>query len=192
MGRRRQNDADRKRETLRDNLWPGANQWFWNPNNPETVGFATVPRLLPLILHLLKELSGGRSGDPSSVYLELWSRDFGQGIIAISDEQESAFASGYSGNRAMRTWRERMYALVELGFILAKREGNREFGQILLLDPIAVATRLHTQRKVSEDWWTAFVARANEIGAKIPPEPMLPPLPPASQSGGAAATGSKE
>lgn len=192
MGRRRQNDADRKRETLRDNLWPGASQWFWNPNDPETVGFATIPRLLPLILHLLKELSGGRSGDPSSVYLELWSRDFGQGIIAISDEQECAFASGYSGNRAVRTWRERMYALVELGFILAKREGNREFGQVLLLDPIAVVTRLHTLGRVNEDWWTAFVARANEIGAKIPQAPILPPLPAASQGHGAAGPSSKE
>lgn len=174
MTRRRQNDADRRRETLRDNLWPGADEWIWDPNDAETVGFATVPRLLPLILHLLKELSGGRSGDPSSVYLELWCRDFGQGIISVSDEQECAFAAGYDGNRAVRTWKERMYALVELGFILAKQEGNREYGQVLLLNPIAVAARLHAESKVSDEWWTAFVRRANDIGAKIPNYPILP------------------
>jgi hypothetical protein len=30
---------------------------------------------------------------------------------------------------------------------------------------------------VSDEWWTAFVARANEIGAKIPQAPVLPPVP---------------
>lgn len=192
MGRRRQNDADRKRESLRDSLWPGAEEWIWNPNDPETVGFATVPRLLPVVLHLLKEQSGGRSGDPSSVYLELWCRDFGQGIIAIGDEQESAFAAGYSGNRAVRTWRERMYALVEMGFILVKREGNREFGQILLLNPIAVCARLRALNKVSDEWWTAFAARANEIGAAIPNNPVLPPLPGTSQMRDSGGSGSND
>jgi hypothetical protein len=174
MTRRRQNDADRKREALRDNLWPGADGWVWDPSDAETVGFATIPRLIPLILHLLKELSGGRSGDPSSVYLELWCRDFGQGIITITDEQECAFSAGYAGNRAVRTWKERMYALVELGFVLAKQDGNREFGQVLLLNPIAVAAQLHAAKKVSEEWWTAFVRRASDIGAKIPKNPALP------------------
>ena len=177
MGRRRQNDADRKRETLRDNLWPGADKWIWNPSDADTVGFATIPRLIPLILHLLKELSGGRSGDPSTVYLDLWCRDFGQGIIPVNDEQEFAFAAGYDGNRAVRTWRERMYSLVELGFILAKQEGNREFGQVLLLNPIAVAAKLRDEEKVSDEWWTSFVRRANDIGAKIPKKPALPGQP---------------
>jgi hypothetical protein len=177
MARRRHNQADRKREVLRDNLWPGSGQWIWDPSDVETIGFATVPRLLPLILHLLKELSGGRAGDPSSVYLELWCRDFGQGIITVSDEQEFAFAAGYDGNRAVRTWRERMYALVEQGFILVKQEGNREFGQVLLLNPISVCTWLRAENKVSDAWWTAFVRRANDIGAKIPKTPALPGKP---------------
>jgi hypothetical protein len=174
MTRRRRNDADRKREALRDNLWPGSAEWIWDPNDAETVGFATIPRLIPLILHLLKELSGGRSGDPSTVYLELWCRDFGQGIITVTDEQECAFAAGYDGNRAVRTWKERMYALVELGFILAKQEGNREYGQVLLLNPLAVAAWLRGEGRVSDEWWTAFVRRANDIGAKIPANPALP------------------
>jgi hypothetical protein len=59
--------------------------------------------------HLLKELSGGRSGDPSPVYLELWCRNLGQGNITVSDEQECAYAAGCDGNRAVRTWKERMY-----------------------------------------------------------------------------------
>jgi hypothetical protein len=106
--------------------------------------------------------------------LELWCKDWGQGIISIQDEQECAFAAGYSGNRAVRTWKERMYALVELGFILAKQEGNREYGQVLLLNPLAVAARLRGEGRVSDEWWTAFVRRANDIGAKIPANPALP------------------
>ncbi len=132
-------------------------------------GFATVPRLLPWILHLIKMLAGERKGDPSPVYLELWCRDFGQGIITIGDEQECAYASGYASTRALRTWREHMLKLVEMGFILTKKEGIREYGQVLLLNPLAVCAKLNDEKKVPEEWWTTFSKRANEIGATIPP-----------------------
>lgn len=73
-----------------------------------------------------------------------------------------------------------MFALVELGFILARREGNREFGQVLLLNPIVVAAKLHGENKVCEEWWTSFVRRANDVGAKIPKKPTLPGQPSAN------------
>lgn len=167
--RRRKNSADRRRMELREQLWPGSSEWIWDLNDTErVVGFATIPRLLPLVMHLIKQLADG-DGDPSPVYLELWCRDFGQGIISISDEQDCAYASGYSSTRAMRTWRGHMLKLVELGFIQTKREGNREYGQVLLLNPLAVCNRLHNEGKTPEEWWTAFARRASEIGAKIPP-----------------------
>lgn len=174
MPRRGTNDADRRRETLRDNIWPGSDEWIWDINDPATIGFATVPRLLPLVCHLLKHLAENKAGDPSSVYTELWCRDYGQGIITISDEQDCAFASGYTGNRAVRTWRERMFALVELKFILAERDGNREYGQVLLLNPIEVCAQLRAEGRVPSEWWTAFVRRAGDIGAKIPKKSNLP------------------
>src|ERR1700680_13831 len=69
--RRRANTADRRRRDLRDHLWPGSAKWIWDMNNSETVGFATVPRLLPWVLHLIKILvDGDKGGDPSPAYLE--------------------------------------------------------------------------------------------------------------------------
>jgi hypothetical protein len=167
--RRRENVGDRKRRNLRDQLWPGSARLIWDFTDREgVVGFATIPRLMPLVMHLIKILSGPGSGDPSPVYLELWCRDFGQGIVTIADEAECAYASGYSSTRALRTWREHMLRLVELGFILHKREGLREYAHVLLLNPLSVCARLNAAGKVPEEWWTAFVRRANEIGATIP------------------------
>jgi hypothetical protein len=168
--RRRVNRPDRRRQDLRDQLWPGSAGWIWDINDSEgVVGFATIPRLMPWVLHVIKLLSNGeKTGDPGPVYLELWCRDFGQGIITINDEMECAYASGYSSSRALRTWRGHMLKLVELGFILAKAEGNRDFGQVLLLNPLAVCAKLRKENKVPEEWWTSFARRASDIGAPIP------------------------
>lgn len=174
---RRENAQDRKRKELRDQLWPGASAFIWDVSDKEKVkGFATVPRLLPLVLHLVGHLASGvKGGDPSMAYLELWCRDFGQGIISISDEQDCAFASGYAGKRAVRTWREHMMKLVDLGFILAQAHGNREYGQVLLLNPLAVCHRIHLEGKTPDGWWAAFVSRATQISAVIPAPLELPP-----------------
>src|SRR5690242_4781551 len=102
--KRKSNSADTRRKNLRERLWPGSEAAIWTMSDGEVVGFATIPRLMPWILHLIGDLAG-KAGDPSYVYLELWCRDFGQSIISISDEQECAFAAGYKSNRALRTWR---------------------------------------------------------------------------------------
>lgn len=171
--RRGVNSADRKRTSLRNRLWPGSAGWIWDLNDREgVIGFATIPRLMPLILHLIKHLSSeGGTGDPSPVYLELWCRDFGQGIVSVGDEMECAYASGYSSSRALRTWRGHMLRLAELGFIMHRQEGLREYGQVLLLNPLAVCARINEEGRTPDGWWAAFVHRASEIGAPIP-EPL--------------------
>lgn len=178
-GMRRRNALDRKREKLREQLWPGSSEWIWDWSDKEKVkGFASVPRVLPYVLHLIKHLArDGKGGDPSPVYLELWCRDRGQGIIEIVDEEKNAFAAGYASNRAGRTWREHMFKLVEMGFILAQPSGNREYGQVLLLNPLAVCRRIHDEGRTPEGWWAEFVAYASEIDAKIPAVLDLTPKP---------------
>ncbi len=165
-GQRRQSKAAQKRERLRDALWPSAAESVWSRHSND--GFTTVPRILPLVMHLIKRLA--KKGDPSSVYFELWCRAFDEGIVTVSDEMVSAYAAGYSGTRAMRTWREHMLQLQELGFIEVKPAGNREIGHVLILNPLLVSARLYATKPklVTEEWWSAFVGRANEIGAEIP------------------------
>jgi hypothetical protein len=164
---RNKNNADRKREGQRNELWPGSAAWIWDPYDEEnTVGFATVSRLMPWILVLIRHLAG-RGKDPSGIYWELWCRDMGQGIIQINDEQECAYASGYTSSRALRTWREHVQLLVELHFLKIERNGNREVGYVLLINPLAVARWYHEQNKAPDGWWASFSNRARDIKADV-------------------------
>ena len=157
----------RRREKMRDSLWSDSAEMVWNRKT--ATGFTTIPRLLPLVTALITELAP--KGDPSRVYVELWSRVFDEGLVTILDESENAYCAGYTGTRATRTWRERMLTLSELGFVRFKPVGNREIGQVLLLDPLGVCHRLHKEQRVPDEWWSMFVKRATEIGAEIPKWP---------------------
>ncbi len=155
-----------KREALREALWPGSERLIWSRKRND--GFTTIPRLLPLVIHLIRELC--HKGNPGNVYLDLWTRVFDEGIVSISDDLACAYAAGYTGTRAERTWREHMLRLAELGFIKIAPQGNREIAHILIVNPILVCASLREHRKdvVPDEWWAAFVHRASEIGAAIP------------------------
>lgn len=86
-----------KRTNLREALWPGSGQEIWSRHIND--GFTTIPRLLPLVMTLIKNL--GQKGDSSSVYFDLWSRGFDEGILSNLDPLSCAFSSGYSGTRAV-------------------------------------------------------------------------------------------
>jgi len=168
---RKKNKQDLKREGVREQLWPGSGQEIWDPTDSEkTVGFATVSRLLPLVNHLIRLLCKKKniSGDPTAAYLDLWCRDWGQGIITVTDENDFAYSSGYASTRAVRTWREHIAHLVAFKFVRVKKDGNKEVGQVLLLNPLAVCAQHQAADCVPEEWWSAFVRRAKEIGAALP------------------------
>lgn len=165
---RGKNKADQRREDQRNELWPESAGWIWDLNDEEnTVGFATVSRLMPLIMVLIRHLAG-KGKDPTSIYWELWCRDMRQGLVQINDELECAFASGYVSSRALRTWREHVQLLVELNFLKTERNGNREVGYVLLMNPLAIARWYHDRNMDPPGWWAAFTQRAREIGAPIP------------------------
>jgi hypothetical protein len=155
-----------RREELREKLWPGSRQQIWHRHDHK--GFATIPRMLPLVLCLIKKLS--KRGNPSDVYVQLWARNFDEGIIEVKDEHALAFEAGYDSTRALRTWREHVWKLHELGFIKVEPAGIREIGYILLLNPLQVCVEVRKRRPQSapKEWWNAFLQRASEIGAVIP------------------------
>jgi hypothetical protein len=185
--RRKLNAADIKRINLREQLWPGSSQLIWDMGDKDLKGFATISRLMPWIMSLIDKLND-KGGAASTVYLELWCRDWGQSIISIIDEQECAYAAGYTGKRAHRTWKERMFKLVELKFIETVTVGNREFGHVLLLNPLAVCCYWRDMKRVPDEWWTSFSNRAAEIKAQVVPFPPLPSPPTPSTSATAATT----
>jgi hypothetical protein len=164
--------ADLRRLNLREELWPGSAPLVAKPDEK---GWWRAPRTLPLILSLTRDRRITENLDCSSVYLELLSRDFGQGFVEIFDEDEHAFCAGYFGNRALRSWRERIDMLEKAGFIKVAPKGNRRIGYVLLVDPHAVAENLHSHEKTSEAWWRAYRHRLQAVGA-VGPAPAATPF----------------
>jgi len=148
--------ADR-RSQLKEHYWKTDSAW-----NGTGSGWFKGPRTLPLILALLssKALTGGR--DVSRVYLELLARHMDGGVVEIGNEGDHAYAAGYTGTRAIRTWHERMQILQQLGFIKSKHVGNQRYKLVLLVDPLVAIANLRKQKNVPESWWEAYSLRLME------------------------------
>jgi hypothetical protein len=148
--------ADRRAQ-LKEHYWSDDAAW-----DGAGVGWFKGPRTLPLILALLSEknLTGGR--DIAHVYLELLSRHFDAGVVEMGNESDHAYAAGYTGTRAVRTWHERMLLLQELGFIKSKHVGNQRYKLVFIVDPLVAVTRLQRAGKVPDSWWEAYLLRLME------------------------------
>jgi hypothetical protein len=148
----------KRREEIRLRYWSDEDLW----TGEKEIGWFSVPRSLPLVMNLLssKEISGGK--DPGSVYLELLSRQRGEGVIEMADEADHAFASGYDGNRAVRTWQERMKILEEVGFIRCVKVGNQRYKYVAIVHPTTAVRRLREQGRIHDMWWDAYLANKRE------------------------------
>jgi hypothetical protein len=142
-----------RREELRKQYWPEADLW----RGENEIGWFAGPRTLPLIMSLLALKQISQNKDPSSVYLELMSRQRGEGIIQMEHEADHAFAAGYEGSRAVRTWQERMKILEDNGFILTKKVGNR-FKFVAIVHPTTAIQHLRDKGKIRDNWWDAYIA----------------------------------
>lgn len=147
-----------KRAKLLQELWPSEQVW----EGPDERGFFCAPRTLPLILCALKQKNISKNLDPTSVYLELYSRNMGEGIIEMLHDEEHAYASGYFEARAIRSWRDRMKVLEDFGFIKSKQKGNRRYGFVILTHPSIVMAGLYDQGEISEELWVAYKSRQIE------------------------------
>jgi hypothetical protein len=153
-----------KRREQREALWPNSDDLVWSPKLGK--GYYSAPRTLSLIGTLIRQLSPKL--DPSRVYFDLWARNFEEGIVEIGNEQDLAAACGYAdGSRSIRTWRERIDALVKLGFVRLAPSGTRKHGFVLLLHPDrVVATFLKADKVRLPEWWLSlYQQRLRETGA---------------------------
>src|SRR5579862_4450081 len=146
-----------RRAQLKTRYWHKDESWDGSAN-----GWFKGPRTLPLILALLsqKELNGGR--DISRVYLELLSRHMDGGVVEMGNESDHAYAAGYIGSRATRTWHERMQLLENLGFIKSKRIGGQKYKLILMVSPLFAVNELRKKGRVPAEWWEAYILRLME------------------------------
>ena len=147
-----------RREEIRTQYWPNEDLW----TGEKEVGWFPAPRTLPLILGLLSSKEISAKKDPSSVYLDLISRQRGEGVIEMGHESDHAFAAGYEGSRAVRTWQERMKILEENGFIKTVEVGNQRYRYVAIVHPTTAVQRLRDNKKVPNKWWNAYLARKIE------------------------------
>lgn len=148
-----------KRTALRERLFPGEIAY-----EPPEKGFIKATRALPLVLGLLgsKEISGDK--DPSRVYLELLGRCMDSGIVELGSEAEHAYAAGYTTDRGVRTWRERMEVLEQAGFIKTKGLPAQKRKWVLIVDVDLAVERLQKTKKVPAEWTELYESRKHEIG----------------------------
>ncbi len=116
----------------------------------------------PLVLGLIDSKDKSGKARISNVYLELWARDMGEGLIEMKDQETHAYCAGYWGSRGVRTWQERMRILEDLGFIKIKPAGNRKYGYVLLIHPANVIEKLQAQDKLPLNWLDGYSVRQIE------------------------------
>ena len=155
---------------LRARLWPGVQDGqLWS--RLDRNGFTTVPRAMPLIMSIMDGLS--KNKPVSSAYLEVWCRAYDQGFTVLKHD-EMAFHAGFSGERAVRTWKERLRILNELCFIALKEGPSGPESYALILNPYHVIEqhRANSTPGLTKARYNTMIARMSEIGATDldPPE----------------------
>ena len=160
MAGRKQNDILKKQLEIRAKLWPELNsKMLWSMDSD---GWVAVPRLMPLMMSIMDDLSG--KGYPvSRTYLEMWARLPDEQFLTLNRPEEMAFHAGFEGQRALRTWKDRVQRLANLGFIGLKPGPLGDLSYAVFFNPYHVVKRAYLNGDVQERKWQALVVRANEV-----------------------------
>lgn len=154
--------AANRRATLRARLFPDLSESeLWS--RARFIGFTTVPRTLSIIVRIIDSLDDKSAG---RVYLDLWCRAFDDYFIDVRDEFEFAYSAGYSGQRAVRTWRERIRVLRDHGFVRYTKTPDGRIRHLVLLDPHPIVDGLIAAGTVEEEDAFAFESQLMTIGAR--------------------------
>lgn len=155
-----QERANRRREEH----WPSLSDWeIWSRGTSD--GFSTIPRTLTLISTIADSLAN-KNKRVSATYIGLWCRVWDAAMVVVDNEFELATEAGFSGERRIYTWRDRMRQLSELGFIDVKAGPKGPFQFVLIFNPYHVLQNLRASGEVQDHFWQALIERAEDIGAE--------------------------
>jgi len=162
MSSRKYREMLRKQLEARAKIWPDLEDAsLWNIDND---GWVALPRLMPLMMSIMDDLSG--KGYPvSRTYLELWSRLREEQFLTLNRPEEMAFHAGFEGQRALRTWKDRVHRLANLGFIDVKSGPVGDLSYAVFFNPYHIIKRAYLKGQIQERKWQALIIRANEIGS---------------------------
>jgi hypothetical protein len=125
-------------------------------------GFTTIPRTMPTLMEGIDAMTKARPA--GHTYFSLWCRAPDDPLIVIESPIIFAGEAGFKGERAVDTWRRRMKALVELGFIKAKAGAAGDFHYVLLMNPHYVMEKLRSEGVLPESIYNKFHDRMLGIG----------------------------
>jgi len=165
----------KKEANRRNQLWPDVNpDALWNRKKQD--GYTTVPRNMGLIMTIIADLTKGKPA--SLTYFELWCRAKDEMFATLAHRESLAFHSGFTGQRAVRTWSERMESLQVLGFIDLKPGPFGALSYVLIWNPYHVIRRLWEKNTpgLTESKYNALIDRSGEIGGDDWLGGDLPPL----------------
>ena len=133
----------------RAKIWPDvSNHMLWD--RTERDGFATVPRAMPLIMNIMDDLAG--KGFPvGQTYIEMWCRLYDELFLTLNRPEEMAFYAGFTGQRAVRTWKDRVKRLAGLGFIDLKSGPLGDISYAVFFNPYHIIKRAYLRKLVAED-----------------------------------------
>ena len=155
----------KKISDLRSKLWPELDvEELWDRHTYD--GFTTIPRILPLTMSIIDDLTKGVPA--SKTYFELWCRAHDEMYVSLSKAEEMAFHAGFNGQRAKRTWCLRLRALEELGFIKIAAGAAGDYSHAVIINPYIALRRLHQAGTagLTTRSYNAVIERGTEIGAK--------------------------
>lgn len=146
---------------LRTFNWPGiTDEELWNRTRCH--GFTTTPRTIPALMNIIDSLS--KNQPAGRTYFGLWCRTYDESLVIIENPMSLAFEAGFTGERAVTTWRQRMSTLKNLGFIDSKPGSSGDFHYVLLFNPHKIVWKLKDQ--IQSQLFMQLLDRTVEIGAK--------------------------
>ncbi len=175
--KRRLSKIARQKRDMRSSLWPGLDESkLWDRS--KSAGWLSIPRAMPLLLQIMDSLTKGKP--VSSTYLDLWCRTYDDSFVIANKDREMAYFSGFTGERAVRTWATRMRILKDLGFIDIKEGPNGPISYVLIFNPYLVVRDLQEAGQVNAALFNSLTQRMIEIRAQDldAPEPEEAETPP--------------
>lgn len=162
---------------LRDSMWPGAEERLWHPKTH--AAYISIPKTLPFLGRMMDEMS--KNFPVSETYNALWCWTWdNNAFVRLNRIDEMAFAAGFTGQRGVRTFQDRLKRLEALSFVELKAAGNSKMAFAFLPNPHTVIFRHYDAltsptampeakelaRGLQDGTFNAFLARAQELGCK--------------------------
>lgn len=154
-----------KNIALREKLWPDlVHDEIWHHKDYD--GFLSIPRTMPIILNIINDLTKGKPA--GSTYFALWCMTFPKEMyVSLLNADDLAYFAGFTGQRAVRQWRDRMNSLADLGFVRVAEGARGKLSHAAIPNPHFVVRRLYKQKTpgLTQAAFNTLWERANEIGA---------------------------